>query len=383
MSINPHVCIVTTAHPVDDVRVNNKFAYGFRQAGFQVTWVGPGHAFFDQTSFNRHGINFVLAPPNRNRMDRVMSHRRIRRLASLVQDVDVYYAPEPDSAQLAVDLAKKNKARVIFDLHEIYHGALLDRWLMGMQLQPVRNYVQRKITRTCSKADLVVGVSAAVLKPYITADSPHMVIRSCAPSWFALAPAADTAERDRTLFTIMHGKSDFQRGTREVLEALKIVAGKVRNLRIIMFSQSGDAENLVLKSLLQEMSITDLVDLRKGVPMQDMPEILRNCDAGLIAYGRNLGVDSLPNRIFEYMAAGLPVVAPSYATEIAKIIDSEQCGLLVDFEKPDSIAEAMMTLLNNRELCREMGARAKSAFLARHNWESEMMPLVEWVRNEI
>lgn len=383
MSRNPHVCIVTTAHPVDDVRVNNKFAYGFRQAGFEVTWVGPGHAFFDHASFNRHGINYVLAPPNRNRVDRVMSHRRIRKLAGQVKDVDVYYAPEPDSAQLAVDLAVKNKARVIFDLHEIYHGALLDRWLMGMQLQPVRNYVQKNIARTCGKAAMVIGVSEAVLRPYISPDTPHMVIRSCAPSWFALAPGATTIEHEPEVFTLMHGKSDFQRGTREVLEAIRIASGKISDFRVIMFSQGRDAEKLAFNNLLQEMGITDLVDLRKGVPMQDMPEILRNCHAGLIAYGRNLGADSLPNRIFEYMAAGLPVVAPVYATEIAKIIDSEQCGMLVDFENPESIAEAIVALHDNRGLCREMGTRAKSAFLARHNWESEMQPLIEWINKGI
>lgn len=382
MSRKLHVCIVTTAHPIDDVRVNNKFAYGFRQAGFEVTWVGPGHAFFDHVSFNRHDINFVLAPPNRNRLDRVSCHRRISKLARQIKDVDVYYSPEPDSAQIAVRLARKNHARVIFDLHEIYHGALLDRWLMGMRLQPLRDYFRRKIAKICTRVDLVVGVSAAVLKPYVSSDVSHMIIRSCAPSWFASTAAEVAVGKKQDVFTIMHGKSDFQRGTREVLEATRIASGSAADILVVIFFQGNQDDEAVFKNMLHEMNITENIDLRSGVPMQDMPRILSECDAGLIAYGRNLGVDSLPNRIFEYMSAGIPVIVPEYATEIAKIIENEKCGLLTDFENPESIAEAMLTLRNNKKLCREMGARAKDAFLLRHNWEAEIRPVIEWMEKK-
>ena len=57
-----------------------------------MTWVGPDQAFFDHSSFNRHGVNFILAPPNRNRIDRVFCHRRITNIASTIENVDVYYA---------------------------------------------------------------------------------------------------------------------------------------------------------------------------------------------------------------------------------------------------------------------------------------------------
>jgi glycosyltransferase involved in cell wall biosynthesis len=373
-----HVCIVTTAHPIDDVRVNNKFAYGFRKAGFKVTWVGPDQAFFDHSSFNRHGVNFVLAPPNRNRIDRVFCFRRITSLANTIKDVDVYYAPEPDSAQIAVKLAKKNGARAIFDIHEIFHGALLDRWLFGLRLQPLREYLRKKIARTCAMSDLVVGVSASVLKPYAPGDTTQMIVRSCAPSWFA-SPAIDANPKTRNeKFTFMHGKSDFRRGTREVLEATRIATQSAKDISVIMFFQGDDAK-ASLQNILNEMGISDYIDLRSGVPMQEMPGILGECEAGLIAYGRDLGADSLPNRIFEYMSSGLSVIAPSYSTEIAKIIDTEQCGLLVDFEEPEAIAEAMLALRNNKQSCREMGAKAKEAFLARYNWEVEMQPVIEWI----
>jgi glycosyltransferase involved in cell wall biosynthesis len=141
-----------------------------------------------------------------------------------------------------------------------------------------------------------------------------------------------------------------------------------------------DPEARRLMARARERGVDGSLDLRPGVPMQQMPDVLRACDAGLIAYGRDLGVDSLPNRLFEYMAAGIPIIAPFYAAEIARVVEGEQCGLLADFENPASVADAIVMLRSNPEMCRAMGRRARSAFLARHNWEVEVAPLLEAIR---
>jgi glycosyltransferase involved in cell wall biosynthesis len=77
------------------------------------------------------------------------------------------------------------------------------------------------------------------------------------------------------------------------------------------------------------------------------------------------------------MAVGLPIIAPSYAVEIAKIIEAEGCGLLADFEDPASVAEAILKLHRNPNLCRQMGQRAREAFEGRYNWEVELRPLLD------
>ncbi|MDD3248801.1 MAG: glycosyltransferase [Smithellaceae bacterium] len=382
MKICIHICIVTTAHPTDDVRVNYKFAQAFVNEGFQVTWVGPGHAFFAEKNYNTNNIHFILTPPNRSRLDRLFSPSRVRRLAKTVRDVDVYYAPDPDAVPVALSLANKNGAKVIFDIHEVYHGALLDRWLMGWRLSLIRNYVRLRIKRICSKCSLVIGVSDSVLSPYISASTNSMVIRSCAPTWFAREIPADVCGSHRSYFNVMHGKSDLGRGTLKVLEAASIAYNQVQDLRIIMFrSTANDADADVLLSRINELKVSDVLELRPGVAMQEMPDILKSCDVGLVAYGRDLGVDSLPNRLFEYMAAGLAIIAPVYAREIAKIIDAEKCGVLADFEDPEDVARAIIQLRKNPDSCRAMGMRARKVFIERHNWEVEVRPLIDRMRS--
>jgi glycosyltransferase involved in cell wall biosynthesis len=378
-----HVCILTTAHPIDDVRVNYKFARAFHAAGFRVSWVGPNHAFFDLKYFNADDIEFILGPPIRTRIDRLLTHRRIRAIAERLSKVDVFYSPDPDAAQIAISLGKKNDAKVIFDIHEIYHGALIDRWLLGYRVDFIRELMRKWIARIASKCNLIVGVSDSVLAPYVTTEVPKMVVRSCAPSWFCTKKIDDIYSEQRTTFTVMHGKSDLGRGTLQAVEAAALSYKQVGNLRIVMFESVKnikDDNTHPLISRIKELGVNEIIDIRPSVPMQDMPGILQRCDAGLILYNRALGQDSLPNRIFEYMASGLAIIAPIYAKEIARIIESEQCGLLVDCEDPADIAKAIIQLSRNPQLCREMGRRSRDAFLARHNWETEVRPVIDCIQ---
>lgn len=379
-----HVCIITTAHAIDDMRVNHKFADAFRAAGFRVTWVGPGHANYDIKEYNQHGIDFVLGHPLKTRLDRLLASHRIRPIVEKVAKADVYYAPDPDSAQLALMLAKKNGAKVIFDIHEIYHGALLDRWLLGLRINPIRKFMRNHISRIAEQCDLVIGVSNTVLVQYASANVNKVVIRSCAPSWFAKGQPADVCNPKRKSFTIMHGKNHHSRGTMQVVDAAASSFRHIPELRIIMFDSGYNNTNEIsyslLKSRIKELGVSNVIDLRPGIPMQEMPFVLQSCDVGIIAYGRNLGVDSLPNRFFEYMAIGLPIIAPSYATEIAAILKNEKCGMLVDCENPVDIAKAFIQLRRNPDMCREMGKRSRDAFLARHNWETEVRPVIDWIQ---
>lgn len=167
-----------------------------------------------------------------------------------------------------------------------------------------------------------------------------------------------------------------------MVEAAAMSSAQIHGLRILMFesaNKTNDIGHSILTSRIKELGISEIIDVRPSIPMQDMPRVLQSCDAGLIAYGRDLGIESLPNRLFEYMAIGLPIIAPSYAREIASIIETEQCGILVDFENPIDIAKALVELSHHPNKCREMGRRSRDAFLARHNWEAEVRSVIDFI----
>ena len=382
--MSQHICILTSAHPLDDVRVNSKIAVSFLGSGFKVSWVGPEVSYFADVADRDDRISYHLTPPIQSRFDRLVSARRVARKAREVKDVDWYYSPDPDAAEAAVKLARGSRANVLFDIHEIYHGALIDRWLWGRRASLVRAYVRRRVARTARRSDLVIGVSESVLRPYADPGQPQMAVRNCAPRWFAEVtqrqeqPGPLTqAENNRTTF--MHGKALRNNGSQVVLDALAHLGEQKTRARVLMFPSTG-AEALPfmpdLASRIARLELSESVWLHDAVTHEQMPAVLAQCDVGMVAYGRGLGEDSLPNRLFEYMASGVAVLAPTYALEIKRIVDAEDIGLTVDFEDPAEVASAMHWFIEHPEETRSMGTRAGAAFMERHNWDAEFDRLV-------
>jgi glycosyltransferase involved in cell wall biosynthesis len=131
-----------------------------------------------------------------------------------------------------------------------------------------------------------------------------------------------------------------------------------------------------LTSRIERLELGDSVWLHEAVTHEQMPAVLGKCDVGMVAYGRRLGEDSLPNRLFEYMASGIAILAPTYALEIKRIVEAEDIGLTVDFEQPEEVADAMRWFIEHPQETKAMGARARIAFIERHNWDAEFHRLV-------
>jgi glycosyltransferase involved in cell wall biosynthesis len=227
--------------------------------------------------------------------------------------------------------------------------------------------------------DIVIGVSETVLSPFRKFIKEPLVVRNCAPK--RLFMASHSRKHAEKSFTLMHGTGALGRGTDVVLEAVAAAKRRMSGLRVIVFNAfteraDGYGER-AFRMRIDQLGVAEQIEFREPIPLRSVPSVLQMCEAGMIGYGRSLGVGSLPNRLFEYMATGLAVIAPSYAVEIKNIVENEQCGILVDFEDPEDVAEAMVFLSDHRDQCQAMGNRARKAFEIRHNWEAEVQPLLD------
>jgi glycosyltransferase involved in cell wall biosynthesis len=381
-----HVCLMTSAHPVDDVRLREKVVASLLASGFRVTWVGPDYRYVaaeSNAAFAARKFEYRLYPPPAGRLARLVG-RRLRATAAAVPDVDVYFAPEPDSARSAVTLARRKRVKVIFDIHELYDQSHVQNWAPPFARPFAGWLVRRLISRTCARCDLVTGVSEGVLAPYRQSSRQSILVRNCAPLWFAGDSPVEVCALDKKVFRIMHGKSTAYNGTSALLRGIALCLERVPDLRVVLFKwfdRNPATASGELDTEITSLGVEDAIELRQPVTMQEMPSVLRTCDVGTIAHGRLLEAGTQPNRLYEYMAVGLPIVAPSYDKGIAPVIESEGCGLLADFEDPRSIANAIVYLRDNPEVCRELGRRGRDAFLARHNWEAEVRPLIDTIRD--
>ncbi len=89
---------------------------------------------------------------------------------------------------------------------------------------------------------------------------------------------------------------------------------------------------------------------------------------------------ALPNRLFEYMYCGIPVVATDFP-ELRNIINKTRCGILVNSEDPEDIARAFEYLLLHPEEAQAMGARGKQAIYTDYGFHVDLKRLEVFYNN--
>ena len=76
---------------------------------------------------------------------------------------------------------------------------------------------------------------------------------------------------------------------------------------------------------------------------------------------------SLPNKLFQYMVAGIPVVA-SDLPQVREVVEASGAGVVVDTSRPAAVADAIKSLLADPAAARAMGQRGRSAVVERYHW---------------
>lgn len=367
------ICVLTSAHPIDDVRVYRKIALTLVKE-FEVIWIGPNHHFFE-SRLDNDGIERYLLSNRKGVIGRLINNYSVIKKFSSLTGISTVYIPDPDLAFFYVLLLKRKGIRVIFDIHEVYHKDLLQKKVITFFYPLFRDLIKGAIKKIASKVDLTIGVSATVLSYYVS-ERPSIIIRSCLPQNIVDIECINTKKKEE--FTIVHGKNHMSRGTQIVLEALNILKDKKIKCKVLMIEQNRSNNSLFYTSV-DKFSLSSYIELHNGLPFLEMQIQMSRCHVGLIAYGRDLGIDSLPNRFFEYLSLGIPVIVPCFSKEMVDIVKKEECGICVDTENPKELADSFEFMINNPSLSKIMGERGRIAFMNRHNWEIEIRPLIDYI----
>ena len=142
---------------------------------------------------------------------------------------------------------------------------------------------------------------------------------------------------------------------------------------------------LVLAGSLDPASLLDELD---GVPGWDrtaylgwqgpeqLRQLLSSARVGLVTlHPLPNYLTAFPTKLFEYMAAGIPVVASDFPLW-RQIVTDAQCGFLVDPMNPSAIAEAVEFLLRHPSEAQLMGERGRNAACSKYDWKTQGEKLV-------
>lgn len=110
---------------------------------------------------------------------------------------------------------------------------------------------------------------------------------------------------------------------------------------------------------------------------KEVNELYGMARAGIVIYQPAANhLESQPIKMFEFMAAGLPVVASDFPLW-REIIEGNTCGISVDPTNPEAVRKACQELIENPERAQKLGRNGKKAVDEKYNWANEEKKLLE------
>lgn len=364
MNSEIHIAHLTSAHPRFDTRIFLKQCRSLARAGYEVALVvadGMGDEVREEVA-----IHDVGAPSGR--LDRMRNVTR-RVLAKAVQlDAYVYHLHDPELLPVGLKLKKLGKL-VIFDAHED-----VPKQLMGKPyLNPLSRWSLSRVFASyeawaCHRLDGIIAATPFIRDKFL-ASNPNTVDINNFPLLGELTAGEIDWSRKQHQVAYVGGIARI-RGILEVVAAVAQTRSDVRLQLVGKFSEV-EAERQARAS--PGWSRTDALGFldREGVR-----DVLQRAVAGLVTFlPMPNHIDAQPNKMFEYMSAGVPVIA-SHFPLWREIVEGNQCGLCVDPLQPAEISQAMDHLLSHPQEAEQMGRNGQKAVQERYNWGIEEKKLL-------
>jgi len=264
--------------------------------------------------------------------------------------------------------------KLVYDSHEYFTGQ------QGLAERKIKYALWKKAERMIvPKINHMITVSQSIADIYRNEYGVNpLVIRNVASSVARLVPhdRYELGAGDDELLIVLQGSGiNAGRGATELIEAVK----RLERVRLLIIGSGDIIESLHLRER-KPGAETNMIFLPR-MTWEEMMRYTMCCDAGL-----SLDTDtcinqrySLPNKLFDYIAAGIPAVV-SPLPEVSAIIEMYGCGLVLDEVTPDAIAGQLERLRDDRSLLRELKKKALEAG-RELNWEKEMVKEQEFFRS--
>jgi hypothetical protein len=355
-----HVCHLSSVHPTKDVRIFHKECASLAAAGYRVTLVVPGVG-----DHRDKGVDILTVPRASSRRERLLRTSRLVLTRALEADAELYHFHDPELFPVALALKAKGK-KVVFDSHEDLPRQILSKpWIPSLLRRPLSGLTERIEDFAAKRIDAVVTAT-----PFIRERFAALGVRAEDINNYPMLEELDLGPVDwanKARQAIYVGGITAIRGAREMVQAIAQTDAKLL--------LAGPIEG-ALQADLDQAAERSQVELAGFLGRPQVVEALRQSMVGLcVLYPTVNYLDSTPIKLFEYMAAGLPVIASDFP-RWRELVGDSGAAIFVDPQDPQAIAEAIESLVNDPQKAQSMGEAGRQRVLSGFHWGVELEKLL-------
>ena len=287
----------------------------------------------------------------------------------LFHKADILVANDLDTllANYLASLFRKRK--LVYDSHEYFTGVpeIINRPFVKASWESIEKWIFPKLK-------VIYTVNESIAKLYKDQYGKEIKVIRNVSNKLELKTKKTREElglpRDKKIIILQGAGINIDRGAEEALLAMQYIDNA-----IFLIIGSGDVID-TLKEMVTELNIKDKVLILGRLPYSEMMHYTQIADLGL-TLDKDTNINyrySLPNKVFDYIQAGIPVLA-SNLVEVANVVKSYHVGEIVESHEPFVIAKKIIEMLNDgQNAVWEENLKAAAEELC---WENESLKLKE------
>jgi glycosyltransferase involved in cell wall biosynthesis len=357
---NIKICILTSVHSPFDVRIFRKEAKSLVKAGYDVTLIAQhdGDEVIDD-------IKVVALPKPRNRLLRMtktvwQTYRAARKIKA-----DIYHFHDPELIPFGLLLKLQGKS-VIYDVHEDVPQQNLSKPYIPVRFRkPISALIESLEAFSARRFDAVVTATPFINERFLKLGAQAVNVNNypLLSELFTIKKRWD--KKEEVVFYV--GGISRIRGAFEMVEAI----GKTGHGLLL----AGTFESGIEREL-KKMPGWRRVEVLGFVDRDAVRNIATRAMGGLVLFHPEPNhINAQPNKLFEYMSAGLPVIASNFPLW-RDMVEGNNCGLCVDPMNPTEIAGAIKRIIEYPNESEQMGRNGWKVVNEKYNWGIEEKKLL-------
>jgi len=357
------VCISFLGNAYNDTRVTN-LTNSLKADGLDVKVIS-----FDWTTPDFHPISgdisvYKLVKKNSS-LSFYLSFAKTLFKELLKTNSSIYIAADIYTLRIVTFIAKLRRAKIYYNSREFY------AFIAGLRNKKFAQSIIRVLEKFfIKKTDLVLvtgEMDAKFLQDFYGINNT-LVIRNL-PVNKKPDEIIDLKKKlnipEENLILLYQGVILEGRGFEPILNTMK----EVENIHLVVLGEGEQKQNYI--QLSEQLGVNNRVHFLGTIPQDNLINYTAGADIGLVLI-ENISKSyyyALPNKLFEYIMAGLPVIS-SNLPQMKNIVENYEVGEIVELEKENDLTETITNLLTNKEklkMYRENTQKAADDL----NWQKE------------